>query len=641
MKSSTITEGFLEAIGGRRVERAFFSTFCLEPDFFELEVLPLLLGARVLSTSEPIRYQQLQSLMGASRGCFGVAYDAPVFTPTLAPRLEVDYLPLQVDGACHHAKLAIIEVAGKENERALILCAGSFNLTKAGWWENIEVGHWVELNAADAPRNILLPLREAIDYYLAQGDLPVLRELQALVSGWAPKPDHPDCTFYFSGPGRRGFADFLRPVARSAVEIISPYFAEEGSNPKVGRFLKKFDKVALLLPRDSDGVPTVTQAFHGSLPEHVTWCDWTPSVAREFGLHDAQGGNGVYRKLHAKIYAGDGWQFVGSVNLSQKAMSENVEAGFLLTGTGSRKLLGKEARAERFAPRMGVEAPPADEGAVSFPAVFLVFDWLTGRLEASAPRQGTLVLHDREGVEALRMQLVGVPAHAAAGPLREQLRHSSLLRARWEQPDGCSAPRDVIVVQRQVYCRPSTLPPMSLQDLLRILQSMEPAQRAAVFGRMAVDVPRLDPDDRESLEFLPPTPDAADGPTFFAEFSQVNAAFWQLKERLKTHPAEQAYYLDGESPDSLSGIVRTIRADTSQSRSAPVIRYLTLLGVDEVLTLHGRHGGELADEVMRLIAQEEAGPAFADVPDKTKFLHWIKRMFVLPVSRMQETDAEN
>jgi len=644
MKHMTISEGFREAIGERRVERAFFSTYCLEPDFFELEVLPLMLGTPALSTAESIRYHQLQSLMGASRGRFGVAYDAPVFAPTLAPRLEVDYLPVQVDGACHHAKLAVIEVVDTDGNHAVILCAGSFNLTKAGWWENIEVGHWVELSAADAPANILKPLREAIDYYLAQGELPVLLDLRQLLSTWKAGRDHRRCSFYFSGAGKRSFTGFLRSesISHGILEVVSPYFAEDSNNARVAKFLDSFDEVSVLLPRDAAQDATVTEAFYTGLNDRVFWCDWAPKVKKEFKLPAAESGEErAYRKLHAKIYAGDDWRFVGSVNLSYKAMFANVEAGFLLTGVGGYRLLGKETQTERFADVLPVEAPCPNTGSTTFPAVFLVFDWHTESLEASCQRSGTLILHDKEGLEALRMPLHGETLQVLAPCFREHLRRSSLVRARWEQDGKSSTPRDVLVSQRHVYCRPSALPPMSLAEVLRILQGMHPTQRAAAFSQLAGRALRLAPADIDSVEFLPPQPASGVETTFFAEFSQVNAAFWQLKQRLKEHPAEVGYYLDGEAPDSLRGILRAMADTTAGAASTPVVRYLSLLSMSELLDLHGRGDSMPADRVRELIAHEENSTAFNAMTDKDKFLEWIKRMFVLPVSPARSSHADN
>lgn len=642
MRHMTISEGFQAAIKGRPVTRAFFSTYCLEPDFFELEVLPLLLDSPGLSSAEPLRYQQLQALMGASGGRFGVAYDAPVFTPTQAARLEVDYLPLQVDGACHHAKLALIEV-DDGGWPALVVCAGSFNLSKAGWWENIEVGHWVELNADAAPSNILGPLRAAVDWYLAQGALPVLEALRALLAQWSPSAPHPGCSLYFSLPHAGAFPDFLAPVAHGALEIVSPYFAQDHDNACILAFLQRFARgVTLLLPRDVNLVATVTEDFYSAMRRHLRWCDWHPAVRKAFKLPDAASPEERgYRKLHAKIYGGNDWLFVGSVNFSHQAMFANVEAGFLLTGLDRSALLDQDAGAQGYAESMALEAPAPQEGELRFPPVFLAYDWLAGRLEARCPRSGVLFLHRREGGEPLQVVLHGETAWLDSPFLREQLRHTSLVRAHWQAEGKSSAERDLMVTQRHVYCRPSILPPLSLQEVLRILQEMHPASRAAAYAGLMARLQRRIGSLDDSLEFLPSLPDAAVEDSFFAEFSQVNGAFWRLGRRLATHPRELAYYLDGDQPDSLRGILRALDEPAPDAASNPVVRYLTLLGMDELLALHARGDGALAASVRERIRAEEDGPAFAAIEDREKFLGWIKRMFILPVPASQEPHADH
>ena len=642
MKHMTISEGFQVAVKGRPVTRAFFSTFCLEPDFFELEVLPLLLGSPALSTAEPLRYQQLQALMGASGGRFGVAYDAPVFTPTQAARLEVDYLPLQVDGACHHAKLALIEVVD-DGRPALVVCAGSFNLTKAGWWENIEAGHWVELHASHAPSNILGPLRAAVDWYLAQGALPVLDALRTLLAQWSPSSPHPACSFYFSLPHAGAFTDFLAPVAHGALEIVSPYFAQDHDNARISTFLRRFEGgVTMLLPRDVGLVATVTEDFYKGMQRHLRWCDWHPAVRKAFKLPDAASPEERgYRKLHAKIYGGNDWLFVGSVNFSHQAMFANVEAGFLLTGLDRGELLGKDALTGQFAQSMALEAPTPPQGELPFPPVFLAYDWLAGELEVRCAESGALVLHGREAGKLSQLELEGGSARFETPALGAQLRHSSLVRAQWRKGDRFSAERDVMVTQRQVYCRPSILPPLSLQDVLRILQDMHPASRAAAFAGLMAQLQRRVGSLADSLEFLPALPDAAVGNSFFAEFSQVNGAFWHLRRRLDAHPREHAYYLDGDQPDSLRGILRALDEPVPDAPSNPVVRYLTLLSMDELLAVHARGDGALATAVRERTAAEEAGPAFAAIEDKERFLAWIKRIFMLPVPGRQEHHAEH
>lgn len=634
MKSLTISEGFKRAIGERDVKRAFFSTYCFEPDFFELEVLPLLLGGSAVSTDETIRYHQLQSLMSDSRGRFAVAYDIDVFNPQCSSRLEVDYIPVRVDGACQHAKLAVIEVVDTTGKAAIILAAGSFNLTKAGWWTNIEVGHWVELNHEYAPRNIVAPLVEALAFFQGHRAVPALAALQARLAEWKIGPNDDACTFYFSGaaPKRRSFPDLLKNVNRRYIDIVSPFFADQGDNAKVGNFLGRFEKVSLLLPTDEDGVATMTEVVHADLSKLANWCQWHSDVLSGFA-RPADG----FRKLHAKIYSGDSWLFIGSVNLSYKALHQNVEAGFLMTKTPRLKLLSALPEHRTFSSADPVEAP-THTGEAAMPPIQLAYDWRSGELEALSPVTGELTLYDAEGVARgkylMEENLISV---LIIEGLSVQLKHSALIAACWTEPDGrCSNRRSLLVSQRRVYCRPSSLPELDVQDLLRIFQNMQPAARMALITTLAAKQARLSKKGLTSNEFLPPLPAAERRTSFFSEFSEVNGGFWNLRQKLATaqqtgRTDELAYYLDGQQPDSLRGLARALGATDQAAHISLIVRYLALLSMDEVLTAYQPARDDLAHHVRALINATEEGEEFNALPDKVDFLNWIKEKFSMPV----------
>lgn len=636
MKSLTISESFRQAIGERTVTRAFFSTYCFEPDFFELEVMPLLLQQTALSTDDTLRYHQLQVLMSLHRNQFAVAYDLDVFNPEFATRLEVDYIPVRVPGACQHSKLAVIEVLDAGGAASIILAAGSFNLTKAGWWTNIEVGHWVELNQAHAPRNIVEPLERALVFFQRNRPVPVLATLRERLESWKPGPKDPGCTFYFSGAGigRQSFPDLLRHVRGGPLEIVSPFFAEQGDNAKIASFLKRYDPVALLLPTDEQGVATLTRPVHDQLSSLVNWCQWNRELRNSFGLH----ADGV-RKLHAKIYAGTSWCFVGSVNLSQKAFHDNVEAGFLLQGTAQLKLLRSMPRHQLFAPVAAAEASGCPD-ATAIPPVELVFDWRSGLLEAFSPVDGALTLFDPEGVpHGTYLLHADTPVMLRIEGLAARLGRSSLVAACWTTPDGsCSDRRTFLVSQRQVYCRPGALPQPDVHDLLRIFQNLDYATRLAMITELAARQARLSKDGLSSNEFLPPLPPEEIRSSFFSEFSEVNGAFWQLKNKLKqAHEAgreeELAYYLDGEQPDSLTSLAKALSSTDNQRQTALIVRYLTLLSMDELLATW-RPGSELGLRVQALIGATENDGEFSAMADRDAFLAWIKEKFSMPVRRV-------
>ena len=642
MKSLTISEGFKLALRERKVERAFFSTYCVDPDFFELDVLPLLLGDPALSTDETVRYHQLQSLMSDSCGRFALAYDFDVFDPRYTTRLEVDYIPIRVDGACQHAKLAVIEVSDVSGDTALILAAGSFNLTRAGWWTNIEVGHWVELSSTYAPRNIVRPLVAALQYYNQYRAVPALGALQATVEQWRVGPDDPGCTFYFSGAGieRQSFPSALESVNRQSLEIVSPYFSEEGDHPKVLAFLKLFGRPSLLLPTDESGAAAMPEAVYQKLSEYVNWKDWRDEMRTSFALPADRSG---FRKLHAKIYAGQGWYFVGSVNLSYKALHENVEAGFLLRSTLKPCLLGRGVAAQGFSSTDLAEAKTVD-AAASMPPIHLCYDWHSAGLEAISPETGVLTLFDaqgdRHGGYGLTADMLTTPS---IGWLPQHLKQSAFVTATWTRPDGAqSAQRSILVSQRNVYCRPSSLPELEVRDLLRIFQNMHPEARMEVITELAVRQIRLSQDSAAFNEFLPPLPVDDGRGSFFSEFSEVNGAFWNLRKKLaaaqiagKQH--ELAYYLSGQQPDSLPSLVRSLSVVEPASQLPLIVRYLTLLNLVELLSLYADASADLGEQVKQLLALAERDPQFGELPPG--YLDWIKTAFISPVRQVVTATA--
>lgn len=654
MKSMTISEAFRTAIGEREVMQAFFSTYSFEPDFFELEVLPLLLGSPSLSSNESIRYYQLQSLMRQHAGRLAVVYDLSVFDPLLAPRLEVDYLPMRVGGACQHAKLMVLVVRDRQSkQQSIVLGAGSFNLTKAGWWENLEVGHWVELREGFVPGNIHRPLLEALRFFQAQSPSPVLEAILGVAQTFEASADDPSCSFYFSGSGagRTHFDAFIvgHTDAEAPLEVISPFFAAEGDNRTIVGFLRRYPSVTVLLPLDEHGQALVDrQSVYQALPgETISWGRWSESVRKS---HLDQ--KGCYRRLHAKIYqslGADPWSFVGSVNLSYKAFRQNVEAGFLLKGHAVKALLAPmQTPPDRF--KVEPEAnSQSDSGQQEMPPIQALFDWQNETLHVSSQQAGSLALLNSASEILLSVQLDGVDEQLVSAPqLKQHLQGSSLMHVRW-QSDEKLATGTVLVSQRNLFCRPTHLPPLDLQALLRIFIGMHESRRLALFGDLAVRLLHASQDEGLQDEFLPVLTAEGSFESFFAEFSQVNGAFWVLAERLEK--AEQAgdlqtlaYYLKGHQPDSLRKLLETIAGSGSIS-TAPslIVRYLTLLSVADLLKLFAKHADEtLLNDTEKALSSLEQNELLAQLngTKSEQFLRWFKAKFFEPVAEMTSSNRE-
>ncbi|RRW11925.1 hypothetical protein EGJ43_19005 [Stutzerimonas stutzeri] len=654
MKALTISEAFRAVIGDREVVQAFFTTYSFEPDFFELEVLPLLLGNPALSSNESIRYYQLQSLMRQHAGRLAVVYDLSVFDPQLAPRLEVDYLPMRVRGACQHAKLMVLIVRDRKSKQlSIVLGAGSFNLTKAGWWENLEVGHWVELSEGSAPGNILEPLIDALRFYQAHTPSPVLDNILGVAMAFEASTADPNCTFYFSGNGaaHRHFDTFIaeHADADAALEIISPFFADDGNNRTIIDFLGRYSSATVLLPLDEQGQALVDrQSVYEALPrESITWGQWCDSI-RKSHLDPKS----PHRRLHAKIYQAHGedpWCFVGSVNLSFKAFRQNIEAGFLLKGGDAKPLLvALKAPPDRF--KVEVEASSASAaGDLEMPPIRVAFDWQTDLLHTSCSAPGELVLLNSAAEILVSVPLSGADDQLSPAPqLKTHLQGSSLMHARW-LTDAGAAEGTVLVSQRNLFCRPTHLPALDLQALLKIFIGMHESRRLELFGDLAVRLLHASQDDGVQDEFLPePTAEGA-FESFFAEFSQVNGAFWELAERLAKAEREGdfqtlAYYLKGQQPDSLRKVLASIVGlDSTNKEASLIVRYLTLLSVTDLLKRFAAHADEaLIHEAEKALTALERNELLTqlDGAEGEHFIRWFKTKFFEPVAAMTRTSGE-
>jgi len=654
MKALTISEAFRSVIGEREVEQAFFTTYSFEPDFFELEVLPLLLGNPALSRNESIRYYQLQSLMRQHSGRLAVVYDLSVFDPQLAPRLEVDYLPMRVGGACQHAKLMVLVVRDRKSKQlSIVLGAGSFNLTKAGWWENLEVGHWVELSEGFAPSNILEPLLDALRFYQARTPSPVVDNILGVAMVFEASTADPNCSFYFSGNGaaHRHFDTFIAEHADAAapLEIISPFFADDGNNRIIIDFLGRYPSATVLLPLDEQGQALVNRQFvYEALPrESITWGQWSESVRKKH-----LDPKSPYRRLHAKIYqvhGKDPWCFVGSVNLSFKAFRQNVEAGFLLKGGDAKHLLvALQAPPDRFNPE--VEAISASAaGDLEMPPICVAFDWQTDLLHTSCKTQGELVLLNSAAEILVSVLLNGADDQLSPAPqVKAHLQGSSLMHARW-LTDAGEAEGTVLVSQRNLFCRPTHLPALDLQALLKIFIGMHESRRLELFGDLAVRLLHASQDDGVQDEFLPEPTAEGSFESFFAEFSQVNGAFWELAERLAKAEREGdfqtlAYYLKGQQPDSLRKVLASIVGLVSTNKEASlIVRYLTLLSVTDLLKRFAVYSDEAliheAEKALTVLERDELLTQL-DGAEGEHFIRWFKTKFFEPVAAMTRTSRD-
>ena len=155
-----LTEQVAEAIDGRRVRCAVFTTFTFDPGFFEINILPVLFD-QPFSQPDKVRRLQLEDAL-RTIDHVAVYYDRRALAQDGEPA-QLDYRRLDVSRSTgyFHPKVILLVVddhrsddesarVDKESDepirQALIVGILSANLTRAGWWENVECAHIEEIN---------------------------------------------------------------------------------------------------------------------------------------------------------------------------------------------------------------------------------------------------------------------------------------------------------------------------------------------------------------------------------------------------------------------------------------------------------------------------------------------------------------
>src|SRR3954470_24949037 len=135
---AVLSEHLQEAVDGRTLTAAVFTTFRFEPGFFEQEILPALFDVSWHHVPK-LRVLQLEECLRPVSGKLAVYYDqrALVKGDLGSPGLDVRRIPCWRAEGYFHPKVTLVLVEG-EDGRALVSMTSSANLTRAGWWENLE-----------------------------------------------------------------------------------------------------------------------------------------------------------------------------------------------------------------------------------------------------------------------------------------------------------------------------------------------------------------------------------------------------------------------------------------------------------------------------------------------------------------------
>lgn len=649
-----LTAQLQKAIAGRSVRAAAFTTFSFDPEFFELSILPALFE-RAWSRDPNVRRAQLEEALREVEAV-AVYFDRNTFNGGMA---GLDYARFGVARrtGCFHAKQVLLLVDGARTgadsastEPALIVVTTSANLTRPGWWENVEVAQIEEIRAGQAhpmrsalldeagARGLIRRIREHDRTGAAQDALDMVRDflLRRVPSGNAAGPA--------LWVGRERFEEFLEAnvPAGLRLEIIAPYVEDIAAAPTLRRLLDAVEptETRVHLPIDKDANAAVSEAYAQAVAvlPGVSWGDLPAALT-----HWTKEVGGGHRFTHAKVYRffDDRREVlvVGSVNLSAAAHSDagagNFESAVLVHTVGRARrdwwMSRRLTLPEHFAPRVGEEE--AIRGRM--PPLHLRYDWRTDQLDyfwevEESPAAEALVATGPVQVQ-IASKLMGVwqsvPRDQTVG-LKERLRASACVTVTC-----AGAEFRVLVREDGMQDRPALVCELTPEQILEYWSLLSPEQRDAFLEQHGYRLPELSEDG------APPTQATATevGSTMFDRFSGIFHAFSCLHEHVEGALAsgrrkEAAYRLLGRKHDSLGGLLDRVLDDLSGEVTSHYVQFLCAREVtDAILAVHPDWEKENADAVaalrVRLSKVTELRARLALPDDGEGFVEWFEGEF--------------
>lgn len=553
METAVLGEALQQAIGERKVKHLVFCTHDLEPEFFEEEILQTFLG-NDLQHNRRTRQLQLDYEIRQRDVKIDVYYEGRALAAHEGTaRLGWNRIRMSGKrGGVFHPKLVLALCHDADGAESLVVCTGSANLTRGGWWTNVECVDVVRLEDGER-HGYLGGLVETVKQ-LHRAHSQTTQAATAAVRAFLTRPK-PFLQRTDRGvlrpmmlPPHKEFGAGLQEALAGLVdgthlEIIAPFHdpqpSAEGS--ALAGLLEWFapSSTTVLLPM-RDGATTLSRETYDDLTElaDVAWGELPPRYVRTSAGVDA-----VDRGLHAKVYRF--WRggsdpveviVVGSHNLTSAAHrgDTNAEVSVVhqVVPPRGRPLLDRLTTAPDSFDALDPEGDAAEPSAAL--PMTVCFDWAASEATAATVRwdKGGLPPH---GVELLRAgrtvcrisieqsQTIITLPEAAASALRAELLSSCVLTAHTD--DGAEAP--LLVVELNHPYKPDLLSGAELTtaEILALWSLSELRDRLSLVGRARAGTAADEVD-------LDSTPDASPPVSMFDQFAGVFHAFSELRRRV-------------------------------------------------------------------------------------------------------------
>lgn len=597
-----LSEHFQERMHGRKLRSAIFLTYQFDPGFFEQEVLPVFVDIP-LSHATSIRLVQLEDALRALPGQVALYYDSNglVVGDAGSAKLDIRRVPVQ-HRAIFHPKNVFLLVEDEEEDadgyraQTLIIASLSANLTRAGWWENVESCHVEEIAEGEKTR-----LKDDIAGFLeslrrkssAEAEHTALREILAFLR--AANQRHQKAasgrlhTHFYAG--REPFVEFLDQTAGKRIqgaylEVISPYFDDAADCSPLEALIDRFEprEVRVFLPRSAAGDALCRQELYESV-RAMSGVHWGKLPEKTMRL--GSGKDAGERFVHAKVYRFFTQSpkreicFVGSPNLTSPAHQSggNVETGFLVDMIPPRRpnfwMSTDQRKPVEFQVRTEDEGTAASGGT----RLNLRYHWDQARAEVfwDAPGESPTLRLEARGVQLGSIQPLPSREWASTAPelsqrIGEILDETSLLVVHG---DG-DIPALLLVQEEGMFRKPSLLLQLSAADILRYWSLLTPAQRAAFLEARAPEIALTG----QGADLVTRAKIALENDTVFDRFAGFFHAFGCLERAVRTaldddNTKESNYRLFGKKYDSLGSLLDRVASE--QGKLDGVDRYVIVM----------------------------------------------------------------
>lgn len=591
---AVLSEHFSERLKGRRVRSAVFLTYKFDPGFFEQEILPVFFDVP-LSHASSIRLVQLEDVLRDLPGDIAVYYDAHglVAGDSGSAKLDIRRVPVRHATGIFHAKNVFLLVESEQEDdqgerpQTLLVACLSANLTRAGWWENVEVGHVEEI--ADGEKTVL---KSSIEKLLTtvrrkasseQSDQRALEDIRRFLRRAKERlqksVDGRLQSHFYSG--NKPLVDFLRETAGALLrgcylDVISPYFDDADSSAPLEDLISAFEpkETRVFLPRTPAGEAICRNDLHtavANLP-NVHWANLPKDLLQRGRSEDASS-----RRVHAKVYRFFTQRpkreilFIGSANLTRAAHQAggNVETGFLVDLIPPRQpefWLSRDSRQPT-----GFQNATENDTAASAGGTRLSLRYHWDRSVAECfwdGRDGRDVSPELR-LEARSVTIGSIPPllpqkwWRLTGDISREISEHLLETSLFSVHGEGEMPGLLLVQEEGMSHKPALLLSLSVTDILRYWSLLTPAQRTAFLEAHAADGAL----DGPGAELLTRVKRESGDESLFDRFAGMFHAFGCLDRAVRGafeagEEKQVTYRIFGKKYDSLGSLLDRVETQT-------------------------------------------------------------------------------